>query len=238
MNPNTMAFTPVTLGVEVWGAAGNDAGQVLYVSSGTTLHAFNYGSWTAAGASVGITGATSGAALVMEGLGWLNGTLYGSRVANSVADPEGIYSVDPVTGAATMVHAYPTTAGQTNSGFDAGNGLFYATNDASTNRGLVSYDPNNGYAFNLVAAYPAGETDIDGLAIGGGAAWLLEDDAAATGNIYRYDFGLGTYTSTPTPWATSEVFSGAAYINVVPEPATFVALGIGLAGLLALRRRK
>lgn len=238
VNPTTMAMTPFNLGVQIWGAAGDDASQTLYISEGSTLSRWNYGTWTEIGAGTVVRGVTSGAALVMEGLGFMNGVLYGSRVGNSVADPEGIYSIDPVTAVATLVHAYPTTTGQTNSGFDAGNGLFYATNDATTNRGLVSYDPNNSYALTLEAAYPAGETDIDGLAIGGGAAWLLEDDATSTGMIYRWDFGTQSYSSTPTPWTTSEIFSGAAYINIVPEPGTLIALGIGLAGLLAMRRRR
>ena len=238
VDPNNMSsMTPVNLGVQVWGAAGDDATQTLYVTEGSTLSRWNYGTWSEVGSGTLITGVTSGATLVMEGLGFMNGVLYGSRVGNSVADPEGIYSIDPVTAQATLVHAYPATGDQTNSGFDAGNGLFYATNDAATNRGLVSYDPNNSYALNLEAAYPTGETDIDGLAIGGGAAWLLEDDATATGMLYRWDFAAQSYTSVATPWATSEIFSGAAYINIVPEPGTLVALGIGLAGLLALRRR-
>ena len=239
VDPNNMSnMTPVNLGVQVWGAAGDDASQTLYISEGSTLSRWSYSGFGEIGSGTLITGATSGATLVMEGLGFMNGVLYGSRVGNTVADPEGIYSIDPVTAQATLVHAYPATANQTNSGFDVGNGLFYATNDAATNRGLVSYDPNNAYALTLEAAYPAGETDIDGLAIGGGAAWLLEDDASATGMLYRWDFAAQSYTSVATPWPTSEVFSGAAYINIVPEPGTFVALGIGLAGLLAMRRRK
>ncbi len=238
VDPNNMAsMTPVSLGVEVWGAAGDDASQTLYISEGSTLSRWNYNGFGEIGSGTLITGATSGATLVMEGLGFMNGVLYGSRVGNTVADPEGIYSIDPVTAQATLVHAYPTTTGQANSGFDAGNGLFYATDDGTATRSLASYDPNNGFVREHVASYPAGETDIDGLAIGGGAAWLLEDDASATGNLYRWDFGTQTYSMQATPWATSEVFSGAAYISIVPEPGTFVALGIGLAGLIALRRR-
>jgi len=235
---NMSSMTPVNLGVQVWGAAGNDLNQVLYVSEGSVLSLWNYGTWTEIGTGTTIRSPIDGAVLVMEGLAVMNGALYGSYVGNTALHPEGIYLINPDTAVATLVHAYPVGTGQTNSGFDAGNGLFYATNDALTNRGLVSYDPNNAYAVTHEATYPAGETDIDGLAIGGGAAWLIEDDGAATGMLYRWDFAAQSYTSVATPWVTNETFSGAAYINIVPEPGTFAAMGVGLAGLLAIRRRK
>lgn len=39
-------------------------------------------------------------------------------------------------------------------------------------------------------------------------------------------------------WNSSAIYYDNLQLSIIPEPATFVALGIGLAGLLALRRRR
>jgi hypothetical protein len=64
----------------------------------------------------------------------------------------------------------------------------------------------------LIAAYPNGETDIDGLAISDdGRAFLITD---APGDIYVYDFNTMTYTAPiSNPWTSSENFSGGAWVT-------------------------
>lgn len=205
----------VPVGVEVWGAAFDPAAGVLYLSSGTTFH--HYDLDTATLTTIGpFTSSVDGVSLVMEGLAVSNGTLLGSRVANSATNPEGIYSIDPATGLATLVSAFLTTTGQTLSGLDADpvTGTLYGTNDATTNRGLVEI-PLDGTVVQITD-YPAGETDIDGLAIGSdGRAYLVEDDGTGSnGQIHVWDFALGAYqTPIPTPWATNEIFSAGAWIG-------------------------
>jgi hypothetical protein len=62
-----------------------------------------------------------------------------------------------------------------------------------------------------IAAYPAGETDLDALAIdNNGRAYLVPDQP---GSIYVYDLIGGSYLAPfANPWTTAEIFSGAAYI--------------------------
>jgi hypothetical protein len=156
--------------------------------------------------------------------------LYGTKnIAN-----EAIWAIDP-TGLATVFFDY--VDGDYDFGGLAYNpldGLFYGTNDDSTPaRGLYSIDAFGGGAITLVAAYPAGETDIDGLAVGDNVAYLITDQS---GDFYKYDLTQGpggTYTTITNPWTSSEVFAAGAWI---PEPGTLLLLGGG--ALLALRRRR
>jgi hypothetical protein len=66
----------------------------------------------------------------------------------------------------------------------------------------------------LIAPYPDGQTDIDGLAIGEGRAYLLVDEP---GSIYVWDFGGATYVAPlNNPWTESETFAGAAWLGSAP----------------------
>jgi subtilisin-like proprotein convertase family protein len=213
VNPNVQ----VPVGIQVWGAAYDPVTDILYLSSGSTFHHWDVtaGTLTTIGP---FTSSVDGVTLVMEGLAVANGTLLGSRVGNSATNPEGIYSIDPVTGVATLVEAFAITTGQTLSGLDADpvTGTLYGTNDATTNRGLVEIPLDGSGTVILITAYPAGETDIDGLAIGSdGRAYLVEDDGTGSnGQVHVWDFALAAYqTPIPTPWATNEVFSAGAWIE-------------------------
>lgn len=235
-NDLNAAPVEINIGFQAWGLAGDNANQVLFANDGSTLRAFNYGTWDQIGTDILIVDANN-TALSFVGLGFnpVNGKLYGTRnIAN-----EAVYEINTTTGVATVAYDYDDGSYDFG-GFDFDeNGVAYGTNDDTTpfGSGLYSMDLINDPT--LLSAYPTGETDIDGLAIGGGFAYLIEDDATATGSIYVYDLVNNVYTtSIPTPWATSEVFSSGAVINVVPEPATMTILGLGALALIRKRKSK
>jgi hypothetical protein len=71
-----------------------------------------------------------------------------------------------------------------------------------------------------IAPYPAGETDIDGLTISTDriAYWIIDQP----GNIYVYDLVASTFlTPLTSPWTTSEVFCGGAWVSgIIPVELT------------------
>ncbi len=168
----------------------------------------------------------------IDGLAISGGVLYGSRAA-ALAD--GIYEIDMGTLVATLALALTDSI----SGIDADpdTGIIYGVNDSAGQ--LVSIDVGGGVVTD-VAAYPDGaETDLDGLAVGGGKAYMIPDDNAP-GLIYVYDIASGTFdTPLTAPWgATADIFSGGAFVfsSEPPEPIVNVPTlnGIGLVLLIAL----
>jgi hypothetical protein len=130
---------------------------------------------------------------------------------------EAVYSIDTTTRVATVVIDY------VDGDFDLGGfaadpntGEFYATNDDTTPNGSGLFRINANGTGTLITPYPAGQTDIDGLAVShDGKAYLVTDEP---GFIYVWDFGAAAYaTPLNNPWTTSEIFSAGAWIN---EPAT------------------
>lgn len=230
--PGSGTYVDLFTGADVWGMAwGNSQ---LHISEGA-----EYVQYTLAGTRTDIGNFTSGGStVVMVGLAWANGMLFGYTQSST----EGFYSIDTSSGNATLELAVPSAD------FDFGgiaynplDGLFYGTNDDTTaGRGLYSIDVFGGGGINLVAAYPNSETDIDALAIGNNTAYLVDDDGSSPGGgpglFYSYDLSQGaggSFTSFAAPWSTSEVFAGAA---MVPAPGAIALLGV--AGLVSRRRRK
>ncbi|MGH2536213.1 MAG: DUF7507 domain-containing protein, partial [Candidatus Promineifilaceae bacterium] len=216
IDPDTNMAFPAFSGGDIWAAAYLPAGDQVYFTSGSTMHVWVVGSGTFT--TLGpILSSNDGASLVIEGMGYADGTLYGSRTGNTVANPEGLYAIDPATLSATLVTTYSVpTLETTLSGLDAdpATGLVYATNDASALRGLVQIDLDG--TVTLLAPYPANETDIDGLAVGDGKAFLITDESGA---FYIFDLGVMTYTGVlSSPWPTSEIFAAGAWLEVEPQP--------------------
>ncbi len=85
-------------------------------------------------------------------------------------------------------------------------GLLYGTDDG-TNDSVVRINADG--STTVIAPYPAGETDIDGLAADdSGRLYLITDEP---GDIYILDIASGTYqTPIPNPWTSSELFCGGA----------------------------
>lgn len=99
--------------------------------------------------------------------------------------------------------------------FNRNLGHLYGTNDDSTPGPAGVYRILPDGSTSLVVAYPAGETDIDGLAYGGGKLYLVTDEP---GDIYVYDIAGATFDPPlANPWTTSETFSAGAYgLGLIP----------------------
>lgn len=213
VDPATSDAFQVFNGYEVWGAAYDYMNDQVYFSSGTELLVWPVGGSVT---SLGIVSDTTGSNTSMEGLGFYDGLLYASKVS-STGEGEGIYLVDPNTLVSTRVITYADPAAATISGIDIDpdTGILYGTNDATALRGLVQIDPDG--TVTVVAPYLGGETDVDGLAVGGGHAYLITDDQTPP-EWDVFDLTVLTYTGFVTsPFTTTEVFAGGAWIQTVAD---------------------
>jgi len=224
-NPNlvnilTDAATSVIPSMPVWGATYDAArGRVLFTSDGAVGGEALW-AWKDGASPVYLGDITeSGTPFRIDGLAFSGGVLYGSRAAGAV---DGLYEINLATLAATLVFGYTDSI----SGIDADpeTGTIYGVNDSTGF--LVEIDPI-GQTVTPVVAYPdPAETDIDGLGVGGGKAFLIPDDNDP-GLIYVYDFGAGAYEAPLTaPWiAFSDTFSGGAFIRGGVQPVSLFADG-------------
>ncbi len=205
IDPATSNAIQAFIGGEVWGAAFDEVNNIVYFNSGSSLY-----EWPVGGA-INLLGTIvdgGGATQSMVGLAFYDGQLYATKnIAN-----EAIWAVDTNTLVAT-VHIDYVDADLDCGGFaaDPNTGTFYCANDdaAPYGTGLVIINPDA--SVTTVAAYPDGQTDIDGLAVSDdGYAYLVIDEP---GSIYVYDLVGGAYTTPLTnPWTTSEVFSAGTWI--------------------------
>jgi hypothetical protein len=211
IDPTSGTTFPQFSGLQVWGATYDpDSSRVLF-SGGSTLFEWPAGGTPAALGTV--TSSVSDAPLPIVALAYTAGTLYGVRHISSADDPEGIYEIDLATLQATLAITYDVGPANVDIGgldADPNSGILYGTNDGSNMRGLVQIDLDG--TLTLIAPYPEGELDLDGLAVSDdGRAFLVPD---VPGDIYVYDFGTMTYTTPITgPWTTSETYSAAAWIT-------------------------
>ena len=235
------------VGAQVWGSAYDPDNNKIYFNDGVTLY-----EWPIGG-SINMLGTITdpaGASLSMVGLAFYGGTLYSVRnVAN-----EAVYTIDLTTLVATVYIDY-VDADYDFGGLaaDPNTGNLYATNDDATPNGAGLYLINLDGTATLIDAYPAGQTDIDGLAVGdNGVAYLVIDEP---GSIYPYDLVGGAYLPEfANPWTTSEVFCGGAWITgsvagpaisltktvgttpAVCAPTDIITVGFGTRGHLLLHR--
>jgi hypothetical protein len=221
IDPITNTSRIFAAGVPIWGATYDPASnRVLYTTQagndstvdGAPLYAVSVDSGVTT--LLGVIRDGAGADFRIDGLALSNGVLYGSRAA---AAGDGLYSIDLSTLTATLEFGFTDSI----SGIDAdpATGIIYGVNDTTAQ--LVQIDPV-AQTLTDVAAYPdAAETDIDGLAVGNGFAYLVPDDNDP-GLIYVYEFASGSFVTPLTaPWgATPDTFSGAGVINAaaaIPE---------------------
>lgn len=211
IDPITNDTIEAFVGTQVWGAAFDVENDKVYFNSGTQLY-----EWPVGG-SVNLLGTIVDGAdnpQAMVGLAFHSGTLYGTKnIAN-----EAVWIININTLVATVYIDY------VDADYDFGGlaveprtGLLYGTNDDTTPHGSGLFRINLNGTATLIAPYPDGQTDIDGLAISqDGKAYLVTDEP---GFIYVYDLVAGSYlTPLNNPWTTSEVFSGATWIRE-PSPS-------------------
>lgn len=205
VDPLTNGFLPAFSGFQLWGAAFDALNNLVYFNNGANLY-----QWPVGGAAtlLGTMVDSMGNGQSMVGLAFHNGVLYGTKnIAN-----EAVYIIDPVTLVASVYIDY-VDADYDFGGLaaDPRTGQLYGTNDDATPHGTGLFRINANGTATFIAPYPAGQTDIDGLAISHeGRAYLVTDEP---GFIYVYDLVASDYT-TPlnNPWTNAEVFSSGAWI--------------------------
>ena len=218
-------FNPLGLNNSVGGATYDAANnRVLFTSSDGSTNIDQLYEWvvgTGSTTNLGTIMDVAGGPQRIDGLAMSGGVLYGSYGGGTAED--GLWTIDTTTLAATLVYPFSNSI----SGIDADptTGTIYGTDD--TNGNLVSIDPAG--SITIIDAYPAGQADIDGLAVGDdGRAYLVTDEP---GSFYVYNLGTNSYeTPLTNPWTSADTFSGAAYISGggPPMPAIVMTKTVGL----------
>lgn len=216
VDPATAGATAVASGVQIWGAAyvpGPGAG-LIFSNNGAQLNVSLGGAAPTACCTLSIDG-VAGAS--MTGMAWdpqQQRLLFSRNIA-----PESIfalpYSADLCT-AAPLCTVTPVVAPDGavadlgGLAFAPDRATLYASNDTAALRGIVSVDLGSG-GLSVVAPYPGGQTDIDGLAYHAGRLYLVTDEP---GDIFVYDLDAAAYVAPlANPWTTAEVFSAGAFIG-------------------------
>lgn len=214
IDPMSDTSNSILMSVGVWGATADLANQrVLFtrasgltpppgeIGGGDELFAIPFGG--GAETSLGRIVDGAGEGFRIDGLAISGGVLYGVNAGAGVGN--GFYSIDLTTFLATQIALFTDSI----SGLDADpdTGIIYGTND--TTGQLVTLS-TLGVITNVIA-YPAGVSDVDGLAVGSGIAYLVTDEA---GTFPAFDIAGGTFgTALTSPFTVADTFSGAAFAS-------------------------
>lgn len=205
----TSAATPLLAGssATAWGMAYDHDTNTLYWNNGSVL-------WSSPFSMAGLTPTNRGTMTYLGnnvnfvGLAYRNGKLLGTRNITT----EAVYEINPLTLVATLIYQYPSTFDFGGLDVDMVTGRLYGLSDTAPTgqvRGLYEID-TGAMTTTFRAGYPAGETDIDGLAAFNGTAYYVTDQP---GLFYVYDIASGTQQATiPSPFTGSATFSAAAYV--------------------------
>jgi hypothetical protein len=223
----TAIYTSSTSEAKPWGMAYDRDTNTLYWNNGSNLYSSPF-SMSLTPQLLG-TMTFNAATVNFVGLGFRDGMLLGTR---NIAT-EAVYAINPGTLVATQQYVYPSTFDFGGVDVDAATGLLYGLSDTG-GTGLYEIDVDNATQV-LRAPYPAGQTDIDGLAVDNGRAYYVTDGPiSAQPFFYIYDVASGLPLGTlASPFTGSGTFSAAAFI---PAPGGAAILSIACFG--ALRRRR
>jgi hypothetical protein len=232
VNPNTGASTSI-------GAIGfNQVGAISFETSGTLYGVGNRASGdhaqvllkinpaTGAGTEVGATTLSAN----VQDIAFRNsdGALYGYAGGN-------IYTFNITTGVATLL-------GNTGDGFPSGNGLAFSPFDTlykADNNNLSTIDQSTGAGtvvepLNYVTfGDRANAMKFDNST---GVLWASVKDGGTTNYLATVDLNNGNVTEIGMTQTGTDGLVVA--LAIIPEPGTLTLVGMGLVGLLTLRRRK
>ncbi|CAG0952379.1 hypothetical protein PHYC_00268 [Phycisphaerales bacterium] len=182
-----------------YGLAADESGRVLYWTNGSSLFRAPY---TSTGP---LTPQNIGA---FSGVTFITGLAFDSSLSRLYGRSSGgLYQIDVSTAVCTQVFA--ATAQDFGAfDYDSANDVFYVANDSIATtvvpgRGLYRIlKPLTAPTFQLVSIYPSGEIDIDGLAVGDGIVYLVND--APPQGIYRYNLMTNQYMAAlPSPFTST-----------------------------------
>ena len=206
----TPIYSASTSMAKPWGMAYDASSNTLYWNNGSTLFSSPFSLSGLTPVNLG-TMMFNSATINFVGLGFRDGRILGSRNIST----EAIYEINPATLQATQVYVYPSTYDFGGLDVDATTGILYGLSDTpSTARGL--YEINTvAQSVTMRAPYPAGETDIDGLAVNNGLAYYVTDGPNTTQpNFYVFDIASGMQVGTlPSPLTGSGTFCEGAWVG-------------------------
>lgn len=223
----TALYSSSTAEAKPWGMAYDHHTNTLYWNNGSTLFSSVFSMGGLNPVNLG-TMTFNSSNVNFVGLGYRDGKLLGTR---NIAT-EAVYEIDPTTLTANLIYQYSSTFDFGGIDVDATSGELYGLSDTGGS-GLYNIDTAN-QSTSFVAPYPAGETDIDGLAVYNNVAYYVTDGPfSSQANFYLFDITSGSQIGTlPSPFTGSGTFAAAAF---VPTPGALAVFA--LSGLTRRRRR-
>jgi len=216
---------------ETDGLAYDQLNNILYWCSGDTLYSATFSlSGITPNTPVTITNSVNSNAIRMHGLAW---DFFEAKLVGYCPDGTPTYraffEIDPSTGVATKIQQPSSAINFGGVDFDPDTNRIYGTNVQGTGGNPLSgsgiYQSfafwGNPYGYSKITDFPNGESDIDGLAVGEGYIYLV-NDAHLTGaaqDIHVWDMTNSTYLSDiSTPFTDTDATScGATFVRCLSD---------------------
>ena len=240
LNVTNGTFTAIGTGHTTYNGTNTTLAGVAYAAN-SNLYGLDYtgrffqinrtsGVLTLIGTATGLAGSTQDVTIGNTS----DGTIYGIYAGSTTTGPN-LYTINPATGATTLVGNTGTTYFDGGLGGDGNNNLF-ATGG---NGGSQSFRVNRitGAATVLAATTAAGTSYA--LAYTNSNLYAF----STTGGIYTLNTATGAATNTNVTFntATTGSIGGAApliFVATVPEPGTVALLSLGGLGMVACAARR